>query len=107
MITQIYNHTLDIRKPTNIPAKIDRSFNDFQMDGEGNIEFEKKNFPLISRIDLYSDTYINFNQKDLYINEFSMLLEYTKSKDLKVFCQMIIDILKKLEYRSFLVFFGD
>ena len=73
-----------------------------------NISFElKEKFPLISHIDLYTDTYINQTQAPLYGEEFKKLSKYTKDGNLKKYCELVINELNNLEFGNFLVFNGD
>ena len=66
-----------------------------------------KTLPLIAHIDPYADTYINSTQAPIYIEEFEKVIEYTKEENLKTYCHLVVDELKKLQRCNFLVFSGD
>lgn len=72
-------------------------------------EYEEleRNMPLIRHIDLYTDTYVNSTQAEMYIKEFQKLFDFTKDDKLKKFCEIVIFELKNLDDGDFLVFFGD
>lgn len=107
MLIKIKDEQGKIVSNLDIDTKVDISFNHFQSHGEGDVATEKEMFPLISSIDLYSDTYISCMQAPLFINEFNMLRKYTTDPNLRKFCSRIINELKNLKQGNFVVFFGD
>ncbi len=64
--------------------------------------------PLISSIDLYSDTFIGEPQKEVYISEFKKLKDADIDPDFSLFCEQMILALSGLEMPGeYIVFEGD
>ena len=107
MIVSIINEKKELLKKIDYHINEIIAFENFLGYGEGNIEQEKLKMSLVSSIDLYSDTYVSFLQKEMFIQDFQNLKKYTENLDLKKFCINIIDELKNLNHGNFMYFMSD